>query len=102
MIAAHPYALSRGGKSYYYGAGDLACKLKLDGIELCHPDHSDLAIKKVKKAMDELKIPGTGGNDAHKIFNIGSHVTLFENRITCEQDFIREFRSGRVSAGKRN
>lgn len=102
MIAAHPYALSRGGKSHYYGAGDLAYKLKLDGIELCHPDHSDLAIKKVKKAMDELKIPGTGGNDAHKIFNIGSHVTLFENRITCEEDFIREFRSGRVSAGKRN
>ncbi|HOX15765.1 MAG TPA: PHP-associated domain-containing protein [Smithellaceae bacterium] len=51
--------------------------------------------------MDELKISGTGGSDAHKIFNIGSHVTLFENRITCEEDFIREIRAGRVSAAKR-
>ncbi|MCK7507136.1 MAG: PHP domain-containing protein [Desulfobacterales bacterium] len=100
VIAAHPYKLSRGGKSHYYGAGDLVYNLKLDGIELCHPDHSDLAMKKVKKAMEELKIPGTGGSDAHKIFNIGSHVTLFENRITCEEDFIREIRSGRVSAEK--
>lgn len=102
IIAAHPYKLSRGGKSHYYGAGDLVYKLKLDGIELYHPDHSDLAMKKVKKVMEELKIPGTGGSDAHKIFNIGSHVTLFENRITCEEDFIREIRSGRVSAEKRS
>jgi len=53
------------------------------------------------RLMDELKISGTGGSDAHKIFNIGSHVTLFENRITCEEDFIREIRAGRVSAAKR-
>ena len=49
MIAAHPYKLSRGGISHYYGAGDLAYKLKLDGVELCHLDHSDLAKKKSKK-----------------------------------------------------
>ncbi len=79
VIAAHPYKLSRGGRSHYYGAGDLVYKLKLDGIELCHPDHSELAMKKVKKAMEELKIPGTGGSDAHKILNIGSYVTVFEN-----------------------
>lgn len=101
-IAAHPYKLSRGGKSHYYGAGDLVYKLKLDGMELCHPDHSDMAMKKVQKAMDDLKIPGTGGSDAHKILNIGSHVTIFENAILSEEDFIREIRAGRVRAEKRN
>ncbi|MEE9913645.1 MAG: PHP domain-containing protein [Deltaproteobacteria bacterium] len=100
-IAAHPYKLSRGGRSHYYGAGDLIYKLPLDGIELFHPDHGEPAMKKVQKAMDELKIPGTGGSDAHKILNIGSHVTLFENRITGEEDFIRETRAGRLRAEKR-
>jgi len=102
LIAAHPYKLSRGGKSHYYGAGDLVYKLKLDGIELCHPDHSDVAMKKVRKAMDELKIPGTGGSDAHKILNIGSYVTVFENRIFNEEDFIREIRAGRIRAERRS
>lgn len=101
IIAAHPYKLSRGGRSHYYGAGDLILKLELDGIELCHPDHNEPAMKKVRQAMAELKIPGTGGSDAHKILNIGSYVTLFETRITGEDDFIREIRAGRICAEKR-
>ncbi len=101
IIAAHPYKLSRGGKSRYYGAGDLIYKLALDAIELCHPDHSDLAMKKARGAMETLGIPGTGGSDAHKIFNIGACVTLFENRIHDEADFIREIRNGRVRAENR-
>lgn len=102
IIAAHPYKLSRGGKSHYYGAGDLIYRLKIDGIELCHPDHSEQAMKKVQKAMDELKIPGTGGSDAHKILNIGSYVTVFENQILNEEDFVREIRAGRIRAEKRS
>lgn len=102
IIAAHPYKLSRGGRSHYYGAGDLILKLELDGIELCHPDHNEPAMKKVRQAMDELKIPGTGGSDAHKILNIGSCVTVFENQILDEEDFIREIRAGRLRAEKRD
>ena len=101
IIAAHPYKLSRGGKSHYYGAGDLVYKLRLDAIELCHPDHSDMAMKKVRKAMEKLNIPGTGGSDAHKIFNIGACVTVFENKIFDEKDFIREIRAGNIRAEKR-
>jgi hypothetical protein len=101
IIAAHPYKLSRGGKSHYYGAGDLVYKLRLDAIELCHPDHGDMAMDKVRKAMETLNIPGTGGSDAHKIFNIGACVTVFENNIFDERDFIREIRSGNIRAEKR-
>lgn len=102
IIAAHPYKLSRGGKSHYYGAGDLVYKLKLDAIELFHPDQNDLAMNKVRKAMAELHIPGSGGSDAHKILNIGSYVTLFKNKIQSEKDFIREIREGNISAEKRS
>jgi len=101
LIAAHPYKLSRNGKSHYYGAGDRVYQLPIDAIELCHPDHSDRALGKVRKAMKELGIPGTGGSDAHKIFNIGSCVTLFENNILDEKDFIREIRAGNIRAEKR-
>ena len=101
IIAAHPYKLSRGGRSHYYGAGDNVYKLQLDAIELCHPDHSEQAMKKVRQAMEQMKIPGTGGSDAHKILNIGSCVTVFENPIRDEDDFIREIRAGRIRAEKR-
>jgi predicted metal-dependent phosphoesterase TrpH len=101
LIAAHPYKLSRGGKSHYYGAGDRIYKLPIDAIELCHPDHTDLALSKVRKAMSKLGIPGTGGSDAHKIFKVGSCVTIFENKIFDEKDFISEIRQGNIKAEKK-
>jgi predicted metal-dependent phosphoesterase TrpH len=101
IIAAHPYKLSRGGRYYYYGAGDLVYKLKLDALELCHPDHNEMAMEKVRQAMGRMDIPGTGGSDAHKIFDIGSCVTIFQNSILNEEDFIREIRARRISAENR-
>jgi hypothetical protein len=47
--------------------------------------------------MEELKIPGTGGSDAHKILQVGSCVTVFENPVRNEDDFIREIRAGNVT-----
>jgi predicted metal-dependent phosphoesterase TrpH len=101
LIAAHPYKLSRSGRLRYYGAGDRVYELGLDALELYHPDHDEEALKKVRRAMETLAIPGTGGSDAHKVFEVGSCVTLFENKILSEQDFIREIRKGTIGAEKR-
>ena len=101
IIAAHPYKLSRGGKRHYYGAGNLIYELALDALEFYHPGHNERALVKVRKAMDDLGLPGTGSSDAHKVFEVGSFVTLFENRVEGEEDFIREIRSGRIRPGKR-
>ncbi len=100
IIAAHPYKLSRGGKHPYYGVGDLVYELALDALELYHPGHDERAVVKVRKAMEDLGLPGTGSSDAHKIFEVGSFVTFFENKIEGEEDFIREVRNGKVLAGK--
>ena len=100
IIAAHPYKLSRGGKNHYYGAGNLIYELGLDAIEYYHPGHNDRALVKVRKAMEDLGLPGTGSSDAHKIFEVGSFVTVFEDEILGEEDFIREVRGGRIRAGK--
>jgi len=101
LIAAHPYKLSRNGRSHYYGTGDRIYDLQVDALELCHPDHDDRALQKVHKAMEKLGLPGTGGSDAHKIFAMGTCVTLFDNNIHNEIDFMREIRQGRIRAEKR-
>lgn len=101
VIAAHPYKLSRRGKTHYYGAGDKIYQLPLDAIELYHPDHSSLAVSKAQKAMQKLGIPGVGGSDAHKIFDVGSCVTLFEHKIGSDADFVHQIRRKNVWAEKR-
>jgi hypothetical protein len=100
LIAAHPYKLSRGGKNHYYGAGNLIYELALDALELYHPGHNERALAKVRKAMEDLGLPGTGSSDAHKIFEIGSFVTFFENEVRTEKDFIHEIRKGNIRAEK--
>jgi len=58
-------------------------------------------VAKVRKAMHKLGIPGVGGSDAHKIFNVGSCVTLFESEIKNEADLLDQIRRGNVQAQKR-
>jgi len=101
LIAAHPYKLSRDGRSHYYGAGDRIYKLRLDALEFFHPDHDERALKKVRTAMAKTGYPGTGGSDSHKLSDLGACVTVFENTILNEADFIREIRLGRIRAEKR-
>lgn len=100
LIAAHPYKWSRHGKQRYYGAGDRVYELELDAIELYHPDHDEESLQKVRQAMTKLGLPGTGGSDAHQVHAIGSCVTIFENEVRSEEDFIREIRAGRIQAKK--
>ncbi|HSR11640.1 MAG TPA: PHP domain-containing protein [Thermodesulfobacteriota bacterium] len=101
MIAAHPYRISREGKYHYYGAGDRIRDLRLDAVELYHPDHNEVALSKIRRIMKERGLPGTGSSDAHKIFDVGRCVTIFENPVQGEEDFIREIRAGRVYGEKR-
>jgi hypothetical protein len=98
LIAAHPYKWSRFGRDRYYGAGDRIYELALDGIELFHPDHDEEAVTKVRRAMENLGLPGTGGSDAHQVHEIGACLTVFENEVRNEEDFIREIRAGRIQA----
>ena len=101
LIAAHPYKLSRGGKHHYYGAGNLIYELAVDALELYHPGHNERALAKIRKAMEDRGLPGTGSSDAHRIFEVGSFVTLFENQVRGEEDLIREVRRGKIE-GARN
>jgi len=68
---------------------------------LHHPDHGESALRKARQAMEALGVPGTGGSDAHKPFAIGTFVTLFDEAVRNESDFIREIRQGNVRGERR-
>ena len=103
MIAAHPF---RGFKTF--GIGQLqmtveqACKRKVmeyvDAIEICNgklsPDENDMA----SKVADKLGLPGTGGSDAHRVDEIATWVTVFENEINNEKELLQELHAGRFYA----
>lgn len=101
LIAAHPYKWSRLGRNRYYGAGDRVYELALDALELYHPHHDAESLAKVCKAMKKLGLPGTDGSDAHQVHDIGRCVTVFENKVCCEEDFIQEVRAGHIQVEKR-
>jgi hypothetical protein len=45
-----------------------------------------------------LGLPGTGGSDAHRVDEIATWVTDFENDIEDEDELLRELHAGRFKA----
>ena len=105
MIAAHPF---RGFKTF--GIGQLqmtveqASKRKVlefvDAVEIGNgklsPDENDMA----RKVAEKLGLPGTGGSDAHRIDEIATWITVFENDIKDENELLQELHAGRFHAQK--
>ncbi len=105
MIAAHPF---RGFKTF--GIGQLqmtveqASKRKVlefvDAVEIGNgkvsPDENDMA----RKVSEKLGLPGTGGSDAHRIDEIATWVTVFDNDIKNENELLQELHAGRFHAQK--
>ena len=103
MIAAHPF---RGFKTF--GIGQLqmmveqASKRKVlefvDAVEIGNgklsPDENDMA----RKVAEKLDLPGTGGSDAHRIDEIATWITVFDNDIADENELVHELHAGRFHA----
>jgi predicted metal-dependent phosphoesterase TrpH len=100
MIAAHPF---RGFKTF--GIGQLqmtvaqACKRKVfehvDAIEVINGklsgDENDMA----RKVAEKLGLPGTAGSDAHRVDEIATAVTLFDDDIRDEEQLVTALHAGR-------
>ena len=105
MIAAHPF---RGFKTF--GIGQLqmtveqASKRKVlefvDAVEIGNGKLSADENEMAGKVAVNLGLPGTGGSDAHRIDEIATWVTEFENDIEDEADLLRELHAGRFRAVK--
>ena len=103
MIAAHPF---RGFKTF--GIGQLqmtveqASKRKVleyvDAVEIGNGKLSADENEMAGKVADIIGLPGTGGSDAHRVDEIGTWVTEFENDMEDETDLLRELHAGRFRA----
>ena len=103
MIAAHPY---RGFKTF--GIGQLqmtveqASKRKVlefvDAVEIGNGKLSPEENEMARKVAEKLGLPGTGGSDAHRIDEIATWITVFENDIKDENELVHELHAGRFHA----
>lgn len=110
MAAAHPF---RGSIGYIEMEDDGTIGLKVDdaaaqgvlkwvdAMEVFNGMAEDWEIKLSRRVCDQAPLLGIGGSDAHNISGVGDCVTVFDNRISNEADFLRELKAGRFHAHHR-
>ena len=70
----------------------------VDGVEIRNGRGSGLENKFSERLSKDLKMSGTGASDAHKLRDIGTFATRFEEKVTNLSDLIRCIKSGKFSA----
>jgi predicted metal-dependent phosphoesterase TrpH len=105
MIAAHPF---RGFKTF--GIGQLQMTVEqasqrkffefVDAVEIGNGKLSEDENDMARKVAEKLALPGTGGSDAHRVDEIGTWITVFENNIENEIELVEELHAGRFKAEK--
>lgn len=97
IVPAHP---SRGwGRKHKHAhvfprelVGHVVAIETLNGANTLRSNEAALAI------AEECGLRGTGGSDAHAIWQVGKCVTVFEREIKSEKELVTELREGRFSA----
>ncbi len=110
MVAAHPF---RGAHSFIQWDPvegmipkiDEALRLPIfqivDAMEVFNGMAPEWELNLSSAVCDNLPIMGTGGSDAHNVEAVGDCVTVLKNRITTEEEFFEEIRTGRHYAQHR-
>lgn len=68
------------------------------GIEVLNGEISNDASSYVESMANRLGKFGIGGSDSHSLEAVGRCATLFENRVSTDEEMVSEMRAGRVSA----
>jgi len=110
MAAAHPF---RGASEFITMDEGGATSLKVDSatrqdvlkwvdaMEVFNGVSPDWEITLSRGVCDKTGLMGIGGSDAHNISGVGDCVTVFNNRIANETEFLRELKAGRFYAHHR-
>lgn len=103
MIAAHPF---RGFKTF--GIGQLQMTVEqagkrkvfefVDAVEIGNGKLAQDANDMARKVAETLGLPGTGGSDAHRVDEIGTWVTVFEEDIENETQLVEALHAGKFRA----
>ena len=108
MIMAHPF---RGFAREFNTAGgpgpepfQEACGRPflqfVDGLEVMNGATEDSDNLLAVDVARESGLSATGGSDAHSRLGLGCCVTIFDGKIECEEDLIRELKGGRCRPGR--
>lgn len=74
----------------------------VDAVEVFNGGATSRELDLTCQAARGLNLRGVGGSDAHSLHTIGRCVTVFERRISSEEEFIAELRAGRFKAWHRS
>jgi len=72
----------------------------VDAVEISNGRGSEKENLFSKNLSERLELPGTGASDAHKLNDIGTFATLFQDEIRSLQEFISAIKSGKFRASK--
>ena len=64
-------------------------------IETHNGANKERSNRMARELARELGVPGVGGSDAHALWQVGRCVTVFERRISTQEELLRELREGR-------
>lgn len=89
VVPAHPYE-----SGYTYNMGDKTFSLKgLAAVESMNGHLDDEANYLGHLAAQRMRLPETGGSDAHFPFDFGKKYTLFDNIVGSDKDLIALIKS---------
>ncbi|MFQ5924719.1 MAG: CehA/McbA family metallohydrolase [Dehalococcoidia bacterium] len=73
----------------------------VDAAEVFNGGATSTELNFSSQVLSKLKLKGVGGSDAHAVHTIGRCVTIFQRRISSEQDLVDELKAGRFKAWHR-
>ena len=71
----------------------------VDAIEIRNGKVTDNDNQMAEKVAEKLKMPGTGGSDAHVLDDVGRFITIFEDDIAHGKELVEALRSGAYTVG---
>ncbi len=113
MILCHPFRYFPGPSSLLFGnrrdQGSLTIEemaahpvfAMVDAIEVLNGGCIDRENRLAQDVARHLRMPQTGGSDAHMPLEVGRYATLFEKDLESEDDMLSEMRAGRFRAVRR-
>ena len=92
-VIAHPFK-----PGYQFHAQEMAEHPRVCALETCNGQCLDQQNRDALELARLLKLPGTGGSDAHSLHEIGRCYTEFSVPVRTEQDLIAALLSGSMRA----
>jgi predicted metal-dependent phosphoesterase TrpH len=113
MVLCHPFRYFPGPSNFLFGDRRDGQSMSIeelaghpffaivDAVEVLNGGCIDRENRLAQEVATCLKLPQTGGSDAHMPLEVGRYATVFEKDLESEEDLLTELRAGRFQPAKR-